>query len=137
MPLMTSPIEKPLWKKLGLKNDLKVAVINCPSDYHQMIGHESPRFRNWSLKVGDLDMTHIFAHKFEDVSKYVPIAKEKIKRDGKVWVSWPKKSSKLHAGFTEDHIRELAIEQGLVDTKVCRVDDDWSGLMLVIPKKDR
>jgi hypothetical protein len=62
---------------------------------------------------------------------------KKMKPDAAVWVSWPKKSSKVATDITEDTIREVALPMGLVDVKVCAVDETWSGLKLVIRKELR
>lgn len=61
----------------------------------------------------------------------------KMRRDAAIWVSWPKKASKVPSDITEDTIREVALPLGLVDVKVCAVDDVWSGLKLVIRKENR
>ena len=63
--------------------------------------------------------------------------KDQIEQNGMIWISWPKKSSKVETDITEDLIRNLALKNGLVDIKVCAVDETWSGLKLVIPVKNR
>jgi hypothetical protein len=83
------------------------------------------------------DIVHIFSTKEEELSKALRTCLEKMRPDGMIWVSWPKKSSKVPTDVTEDTIREVALPLGLVDIKVCAVDDVWSGLKLVIRKENR
>lgn len=72
-----------------------------------------------------------------ELCKFLKLARQTLKPDASVWVSWPKKSSKVPTSITEDTIRELALPLGLVDIKVCAVDDTWSGLKLVLRKELR
>ena len=85
----------------------------------------------------DLDMIHLFVTSRADLAANVPIYMNYIKQDGMIWVSWPKKASKVPTDVTEDVIREVALPLGLVDVKVCAVDATWSGLKLVIRKENR
>jgi hypothetical protein len=80
---------------------------------------------------------HFFTKKEDEFIKTLPLLKDQIKPNGIIWVSWPKKASKVLTAITEDTIRNYAIKIGLVDIKVCAVDEIWSGLKLVIPVKDR
>jgi hypothetical protein len=67
----------------------------------------------------------------------LPLLKKEIEQNGMIWVSWPKKTSKISSDVSEDLIRNYALETGLVDIKVCLVNEDWSALKLVIPLKHR
>src|SRR5258708_893114 len=80
---------------------------------------------------------HFFTKKLSEVSKTLPKLKNEIEQDGMIWVSWPKKSAKIDTDVTENLIRDIGLTCGLVDIKVCAVDDTWSGLKFVIPVKDR
>ena len=82
-------------------------------------------------------MVHVFVTRKSDLAKSLKTFRAKLKSDGVVWVSWPKKSSGVPTDLTEDIIRDAAIPLGLVDIKVCAVDDVWSGLKLVIRKELR
>jgi hypothetical protein len=73
----------------------------------------------------------------EEFINTLRLLKDEIKPNGSIWVSWPKKASKIVTDITEDIIRNYALKIGLVDVKVCAVDEIWSGLKLVIPVKDR
>jgi hypothetical protein len=116
----------PLWKKLGFKTGMKVMVLNAPSHYASLFLDSA---NDWLLVKKDSDAIHLFITEtkqlgeIEKLSKFMPPAIM-------LWVSWPKKSSPLSKGLSEDHIRKSAIACGLVDIKVCAVDQDWSGLKL-------
>ena len=83
------------------------------------------------------DFIHFFTKEEETFLEILPKLKAQLKSNGMIWVSWPKKASKVKTDITEDTIRNYALEIGLVDIKVCAVDEIWSGLKLVIPVKDR
>ena len=85
----------------------------------------------------DTDIVHLFATKKTGLRGQLTAARKKIKPDAALWVSWPKKAAKVPTDITEDTIRELALPLGLVDIKVCAVDETWSGLKLVIRKEHR
>ncbi len=86
---------------------------------------------------GDTDIVHIFSTKEAHLVKTLRASLPMIRQDGMIWVSWPKKSAKVPTDITEDTIRKVALPLGLVDIKVCAVDDVWSGLKLVIRKENR
>jgi hypothetical protein len=116
----------PLWKKLGFKTGMKVMVLNAPSHYASLFNDSA---NDWLLVKKSADAIHLFItetkqlNEIEKLSKFMPPAIM-------LWVSWPKKSSPLSKGLSEDDIRKAAIACGLVDIKVCAVDQDWSGLKL-------
>ena len=83
------------------------------------------------------DIVHLFTNTRDGLFKAVSEAKKLIKQDGTIWVSWYKKAAKLPTEITEDTVREAAFPLGLVDVKVCAVDEKWSGLKLVIRKENR
>jgi len=85
----------------------------------------------------ELDMIHFFTKKKSELISNIGTQIKKIKQNGMIWISWPKKASKVPTDITEDVIREVILPIGLVDVKVCAVDDVWSGLKLVIRKKNR
>jgi hypothetical protein len=127
----------PLAKKLGIKPGYHIKLVNPPAYYLSLFtdlpGDISINNENFS----DLDFIHFFTKSEEEYLDKLPILKKQLKQDGVIWASWPKKSSKLATDITEEKIRKYAIQIGLVDIKVCAVDDTWSGLKLVIPVKDR
>jgi Protein of unknown function (DUF3052) len=86
---------------------------------------------------GETDIVHIFSTERARLKSALRDSLGKLGQDGSIWVSWPKKSSKVPTDITEDTIRELALPMGLVDIKVCAVDEIWSGLKLVVRKENR
>jgi hypothetical protein len=127
----------PLEKKLGIRDNTRIRLINPPEDYFSF-------FTQWPVKVEiieDLRLKKAFIHFFikEEAEFYsiLPRLKSEIEMNGMIWVSWPKKSSKIKSEITEDVIRNYALEIGLVDIKVCSVSEVWSALKLVIPVKFR
>jgi hypothetical protein len=127
----------PLARKLGIKEG---SVIRL---YHQPPGYRS-LFTDWPENVitdedsgNKKDLIHFFTQSAEELHHSLPGLKDEIRPNGAIWISWPKKASKVPTDLTEDVIRQLALAAGLVDIKVCSVDDTWSGLKLVIPLKDR
>lgn len=126
-----------LAKKLGIKGNLHVDLINAP-DYYLCLFADLPAnlyFENH--KDAKIDLIHFFTKNQEEYKSLLPQLKNRIKPNGSIWISWPKKSSKVATDITEDIIRNFALQTGLVDVKVCAVDKTWSGLKLVIPVKDR
>jgi len=126
----------PLAKKLGLKPGCELMLINAPDNYFDLF-EDMPADVNVSTDPGAKDIIHFFTASFQAFLDRLPQLKQQIKPSGAIWVSWPKKSSKVPTDVTENLIRGFAIEIGLVDIKVCAVDDVWSGLKLVIPVKNR
>jgi len=123
----------PLWKKLGLKPGATAAVVDPPDGYHSVLLERAPE-ANWGAIRPDLALIHIFATDSEALDAALPRAFAAIRPDGRIWVSWPKKASKVPTDLTEDRLRDAALPLGLVDIKVCAVDAVWSGLCFVIRK---
>ena len=122
----------PLPKKLGIKDGASAAILNAPSGYTKSLGVKAAT----ELR-SDLDFIQFFTKSRAELEKQLPRLRKSIKPDGMIWISWPKKSSKVATDLTEDVIRETALALKLVDVKVCAVDETWSGLKLVIPVKER
>ena len=127
----------PLFKKLGLKDGFSVKLVNPPVNYKKLIGDISNQITFADNAAADLDFVHFFTNSQTEFENVLPKIKEKIKKDGTIWVSWYKKSSGKVTELTENMIRDTALATGLVDVKVCAVDDDWSGLKLDFRLKDR
>lgn len=131
----------PLPKKLGLKDGQRAAFLGLPADLHwltESVGFtflaEADRLQRGA---GPLDVIHAFFTRAADLAKALPHLMATIEPDGMIWISWPKRSSGRSTDITEDTIREHALPIGLVDIKVCAVDETWSGLKLVIRKELR
>jgi hypothetical protein len=127
----------PLAKKLGIKSGFKIALINAPEHYLNLFTDMPPDvvFVNDEKQLRDL--IHVFVKDKAEYFALLPRVKTQIVQNASIWISWPKKASKVVTDITEDIIRNYALEIGLVDVKVCAVDEVWSGLKLVIRVKDR
>jgi hypothetical protein len=125
----------PLAKKLGIKPGIKIRLINPPANYSELVGEVLEEAKKTSK--GEADFIHFFTEKKAELEKHIDAMREAIFPDGMIWISWPKKSAKTDTDLTEDIIRNIALSHGLVDVKVCAVDEKWSGLKLVIRLKDR
>jgi len=127
----------PLFKKLGIKSGCRLYVKNGPGNYMDLIDPVPEGVKVLKRTVKDLDIIHFFSRDRGEITKFLPEYMQRIRQDGMIWLSWPKKSSKVPTDITEDVIREVALPLGLVDVKVCAVDEVWSGLKLVIRKELR
>ncbi len=138
---------KPLSKKLGITPGMIVITVGAPADYSDLLMHvpedvlilEAGGRGTTRAKIssGPADMIHLFTNSRDDLFRGLAEYKNLIKQDGTIWVSWYKRAAKLPTEITEDTVREAALPLGLVDVKVCAVDDKWSGLKLVIRKENR
>jgi len=127
----------PLAKKLGIKPKFNISLINSPDYYFRLFSDMPAGITFADNENFKRDFIHFFTQLKDEYLANLPLLKQLLKPDGMIWVSWPKKSSKVITDITEDIIRNYALEVGLVDIKVCAIDEIWSGLKLVIPVKDR
>jgi hypothetical protein len=127
----------PLAKKLGIKERFTIVPVNAPSGYRALL-EPLPASVRFTLNA-DLatDLVHIFSTRKRDLSPEVARCRERLDPSAVIWVSWPKKSAGVPTDVTEDTVRELALPLGLVDVKVCAIDDVWSGLKLVVRRELR
>jgi hypothetical protein len=128
---------KPVAQKLGIKPGFCIFVDGAPSAYGTMVG---PLPADVSIKRepnASLDMVHLFATRAAGLAAKLKRYRKTIAPDGMIWVSWPKKSSGVESDLTDVVVRDTALPLGLVDIKVCAIDDTWSGLKFVIPKAQR
>jgi len=130
--------ETPLLKKLGIKPDYRIILYNEPINYLNWL---SPLPKGVSVikksSKDDIDFVHIFVLQKKAFEKEFITLKKRLKKDGMMWISWPKKASKVPTDLDENFIREFGLANGLVDVKVCAVDEVWSGLKFVYRTKDR
>jgi hypothetical protein len=127
----------PLAKKLGYREGMAAHVSGAPANYPKLVA-PLPDAVEFRAKPGkNLDLAHVFVSERRKLVTALSTLMKAIKPDGMIWVSWPKKASRLPTDITEDTIREAALPLGLVDVKVCAVDAIWSGLKLVIRKERR
>jgi hypothetical protein len=128
---------KSLVDKLGIKPGMRLAIVGAPSGYRATLGALPPGVSVLASPRGTLPLIHFFTTKRSLLQRRFPALKRVLAQDGALWVSWPKKSSGVATDLTEDVVREVALAGGLVDVKVCAVDEVWSGLKLVRRLKDR
>ncbi|MEP6690749.1 MAG: DUF3052 domain-containing protein [Gemmatimonadaceae bacterium] len=127
----------PLDKKLGLKPNQRIAIIGAPRGFDAELGPLPRGVTKPSAPKAALDYAHIFVTDTDDLSRsFAPLA-SRLEPAGMLWVSWPKKSSKVETDLDENVIRRIGLEAGLVDVKVCAVNGVWSGLKFVRRLKDR
>lgn len=120
----------PLAKKLGLKPGLRVLLRGVPGDYAALTDFD-PTLCQLLARPGAFDFAHAFVGSRAELKQALDALEPHLDDAGMIWISWPKKASKIATDLTEDGIRELALPRGLVDVKVCAVDAVWSGLKLV------
>jgi bifunctional DNA-binding transcriptional regulator/antitoxin component of YhaV-PrlF toxin-antitoxin module len=125
----------PLVQKLGIKPGAKLKIVQEPEDYWKWIS-PLPDKAEPSAKA-PYDFVHLFVTSRKKFESEVLKLRAKLHPDGMIWVSWPKKASKVETDLDENCIRDFALKNKLVDIKVCAVSEVWSGLKLVIPVKDR
>jgi hypothetical protein len=127
----------PLSGKLGIKTGSRVLAVGAPADYKTLLDPIPEGVIFQPRLSGATDIVHVFVRKRAELAKLLAGYRAKLAPASAVWVSWPKKASKVATDITEDTIREIALPLGFVDIKVCAVSDVWSGLKLVIRKSQR
>ncbi len=127
----------PLARKLGIRSGDRVKPVNSPEDYASLVAPLPDGVQVSSRLRGDIDVCHVFTKSAAELSRRLPALLGAIRQDGSIWVSWPKRASGVASDVTEDTVRDVALPLGLVDVKVCAVDDVWSGLKLVIRRQLR
>jgi hypothetical protein len=126
-----------LANKLGLKPPLTLVALGAPAEYLAWLG-ELPQGVRIAPKIqGKVQGVHLFVTKEADMERRLAVLRMALEPKGFVWVSWPKKASKVATDITEQTIRDVALPMGFVDIKVCAVSEVWSGLKLVIRKSER
>ena len=126
----------PLVKKLGIEAGQRVLLINTPDNYEQLIGDWPQDLSNLTADDAyDMDFIHCFVQEMAELEVLFPKLKDKLKKGGGLWISWPKGSSKLPKDLNGNDVRRIGLEFGLVDVKVCAVDEDWSGLKFMYRTK--
>ena len=127
----------PLAKKLGLKPGDLVSLLDAPAGFRKLLNPlpEGVRFVTKLEKAARI--VHTFATSKSELARTLAACRKILAPDASIWVSWPKKAAKVPTDITEDTVREVALPLGLVDIKVCAVDETWSGLKLVLRKELR
>ena len=124
----------PLVKKLGIKPDSILTLLGEPADFLQTLGPLPPNVRIRKTAIGDRDLTVWFPRNLSELKRRIKSIADKVKEGG-LWISWPKKSSGIETDLTQEAIRRLALDQGIVDHKICAIDESYSGLRFARRKK--
>lgn len=127
----------PLQKKLGIKPGIKLFIQNAPANYFDWISPLPEKVSVSKSAINELDFIHLFVKDQKEFTRSFTSNKKHLKKDGMMWISWPKKSSGVITDLDENFIRDFGLKGGLVDVKVCAVDETWSGLKFVYRLKDR
>ena len=127
----------PLVKKLGIKSGQRLAIINAPDGYGDTLGTLSDGLETVSPSEGPLDFIQLFTVSRARLEAEFPRLRDTLAQAGMLWVSWPKRSSDVDTDLSDNVVREVGLGYGLVDVKVCAVDQTWSGLKFVRRLKDR
>jgi hypothetical protein len=134
---MTGYSKTPLIRKLGIKPGFQIALLNAPDDYLDTLGALPDGVTILSGLRDSLDLVQFFTRDRAELDEQFPVLKQAIKTGGALWISWPKRASRIPTDLDENVIREIGLKHGLVDVKVCAVDEVWSGLKFVYRLEDR
>ncbi|MFN2493430.1 MAG: DUF3052 domain-containing protein [Pyrinomonadaceae bacterium] len=130
--------ETPLVKKLGIKNDFRVGVVNPPKGFPRELGN-LPSGVNISIArlPKPLDLIILFADSRRTLKLQFSKLAQRLTANGSLWIAWPKKASAVATDLSDNSVREIGLAAGLVDVKVCAINDIWSGLKFVYRIQDR
>jgi len=129
--------KKSLVEKLGIKEGFAIAILGTPSNYAATLGQLPSGVKQVKKLNGPLDFIQFFSSRRSHLEEQFPKLKASLSPSGMLWISWPKGSSGGPTDLTENVVRDIGLANGLVDVKVCAVDETWSGLKFVYRLKDR
>jgi hypothetical protein len=127
----------PLAQKIGIKAGHRVVLRNHPASFLRDLGKLPDGVTQSSRLAGKANVVVFFTDQLASLESDFSALASTMESDGMLWIAWPKRASGVPTDITEDVVRRVALERGLVDVKVCAIDDTWSGLKLVIRLKDR
>jgi hypothetical protein len=127
----------PLPKKLGIKEEHRVALLDAPDDIERLLGDLPPGVTVLRSARAPLDVVVWFVTERRILERRLPELAQRLDRAGGLWICWPKKASGVATDVTENVARDAALALGLVDNKVCAIDETWSGLRIVYRLRDR
>src|SRR4051812_29668860 len=133
-PARTGYSKRSLADNLGIKPDTAMAIIEAPEYYASLVGIEG---FDTELDREEYDFIHFFTSSRLALQHVFPVLSKRLRMDGMLWISWPKKSSGEETDLPENIVREIGLATGLVDVKVAAIDETWSGLKFVYRLKDR
>ena len=129
--------KKSLVDKLGIKAGHKICFANAPKNYGDTLGQLPPDVWVEQNPAADLDFVQYFTKSQAEVEAQFPALKQAIAQTGMLWICWPKKTTKIETDVSGAVVREIGLANGLVDVKICAVDETWLGLKFVYRVKDR
>ena len=127
----------PLAKKLGIKDNFRIALINAPRNFSKTLGSLPPTVQVSNRLTSELDLILFFVDRERTLAKEFANLATKLTTNGMIWIAWPKKSSGVATDLTFGPVQRIGLDSGLVDVKICAVDEIWSGLKFVYRLKDR
>jgi hypothetical protein len=125
----------PLLKKLGIKSGARLQLVNAPPGLDRLLGDLPDNARASSR--GTLDFAMLFVRRQAELRKDFARLRDRLESNGMLWVAWPKKAARIETDVSENLVREFGLAAGLVDVKICAVDETWSGLKFVRRLRDR
>ena len=126
-----------LIKKLGIKEGYRIALVNAPKGFEKELGSLPSDVRSLARPAGPLDFVLLFTKSVAALERDFSNLAEMLLPNGMLWVAWPKKASGVATDLSENNVRQIGLDAGLVDVKVCAVNDVWSGLKFVYRLQDR
>ena len=127
----------PLAKKLGIRAHTRLVVRAAPQNYRALLAPLPEGVQSARRIDARTDLIHLFATRATALRQGLAAARRNMRMDAVIWVSWPKQASRVDTDLNENGVRALALPLGLVDVKVCAVDETWSGLKLVLRVSER
>jgi ABC-type Na+ transport system ATPase subunit NatA len=127
----------PLVRKLGFRPGMRAHFVAAPEDFGVLIGALPDGVRVLARPAAPLDLVMLFVVSRAQLERRLPGLHAKLRQDGMVWVAWPKRAARVVTDMSENVVRDVALPRGLVDVKVCAIDETWSGLKLVIRRELR
>ena len=127
----------PLPKKLGIKEGSRIALVNAPKDFQSYLGELPDRVQFVKRPTKSLDIVLFFVVTERALARDFAKLAEKLTTNGMIWIAWPKKSSGVTTDLSFEHVQRIGLDAGLVDVKICAIDETWSGLKFVYRLKDR
>lgn len=127
----------PLIKKLGIKEGFRLGFVQAPKNFPKLLGKLPEKAKVIASLAPPLDVIVVFVKSEVTLRANFPVLAEKLTSNGMIWVAWPKKSSGVATDLSFDPVQHIGLDCGLVDVKICAIDETWSGLKFVYRVKDR
>ena len=129
--------DTPLAKKLGIKESSRIALVNAPKGFQKQLGVLPANAQIVARLLKPLDIILLFTDAEKTLVRDFPSLVKKLSTNGMIWIAWPKKSSGVPTDLSFDRVQRVGLQGGLVDVKICAMDETWSGLKFVYRLKDR